>query len=281
MKKALSLVLLMCVGIGIGVGISELGKHLHTQEFIPNQYEPTAQSTLDSQNGALENLDNDSQALVQGATPLLDSQNLRASPSQNAQSQDILDSKNPNMADTTQENAQDPALQSAIAQDIFSQERQIPQFQEYPANLYQGQFMSADESCVNCEGGPQEALKRGIIDFGGKYALYKIQPNNGEIIVGVVNVENGEVLEFPTIYKEVAPPFDVSVLAKPDSALIWLKGVDSKNPDAYKIEAYVLQNINLKRVQSFAIGFTIPESLDSPSTPTQEQSQDEEQEVGF
>ena len=105
--------------------------------------------------------------------------------------------------------------------------------------------------------------------------------NSTEAEENAVNVENGEVLEFPTIYKEVAPPFDVSVLAKPDSALIWLKGVDSKNPDAYKIEAYVLQNINLKRVQSFAIGFTIPESLDSPSTPTQEQSQDEEQEVGF
>ena len=194
------------------------------------------------------------------------------------------------MADTTQENAQDPALQSAIAQDIFSQERQIPQFQEYPANLYQGQFMSADESCVNCEGGPQEALKRGIIDFGGKYALYKIQPNNGEIIVGAVNVENGEVLEFPTIYKEVAPPFDLSILSKPNSTLVWIKGVDVKNPDVYKIEAYELKGGNLKKVQGFEIHFIIPENLDlqsttatseTPATPAQEPTQDNTQEVSF
>ena len=47
MKKNLSLLLLMCAGIGIGVGISEISKHLHTQDFIPNQYSPNAQ---DSQN---------------------------------------------------------------------------------------------------------------------------------------------------------------------------------------------------------------------------------------
>ncbi|HIV48743.1 hypothetical protein [uncultured Helicobacter sp.] len=282
MKKTSHLLLLMCVGIGIGVGISELSKHLHTQEFIPNQYNPTAQNSQDTQ-------DTDSQNPAQDLKSTLtqDSQNLEENlapntqPSQDSQNQ-TQDLPNPPLAQTetleTNVTPQDPALSTAIAQDIFSQERQIPQFQEYTTSIYQGQFMSADESCVNCEGGPQEALKRGIIEFGGKYALYQLKPNSGEIIIGAVNVENGEVMEFPTIYKEVAPPFDVSILAKPDSDLIWLKGVDSKNPDTYKIEAYTLKSGNLKKVQSFEIHFVIPESLDLQSTPAQEQNQDNTQE---
>lgn len=263
MNKNLSLVLLVCIGIGIGVGISELGKHFHTQDFIPNQYDPTAQQ--DSiQDSAQPELAQDSQ--VQNLK-----EQLAQSPQEHSQEDSqIVDVPTPTtQANTPEEHTIDSTPNIAIAQDIFSQERQIPQFQEYATSIYQGQFVHADESCVNCEGGPQEALKRGIIDFGGKYAIYTLKPNYGEIIIGVVNVENGEVLEFPTIYKEVAPPFDVHILAKPDSELIWLKGVDSKNPDVYKIEAYVLKNGNFTKVQGFEIRFAIPESLDSHIIPTQ------------
>lgn len=283
MKKNLSLLLLMCAGIGIGVGISEISKQLHTQDFIPNQYSPNAQDS--------QNLGENVQNLTQDSIDLNKSQSLELPENATSLAQDdslnTPQTENPDTLFAPQDSRDSTMV---IVQDIFSQERQIPQFQEYPTNIYQGQFMSADESCVNCQGGPQEALKRGIIDFGGKYALYRLKPNNDEIIIGAVNVENGEVLEFPTIYKEVAPPFDLSILSKPSSTLVWIKGVDVKNPDVYKIEAYELKGGNLKKVQGFEIHFIIPENLDlqsttatseTPATPAQEPTQDNTQEVSF
>ena len=176
------------------------------------------------------------------------------------QDSDINSTQTQNLEQSTQESTES-TLDSVITQDIFYKTHQIPQFQEYPATMYQGQFMKADESCINCEGGPQEALKRGVIDFAGKYALYTLKPNNGEIILGAVNVENGEVLEFPTLYKEVAPPFNLNVFAKPQSNLIWVQVVDSKNNDIYTIAAYVLKNGSFQKIQSFEIGFSASENL--------------------
>ena len=186
MKKNLSLLLLMCAGIGIGVGISEISKHLHTQDFIPNQYSPNVQDS--------QNLGENAQNLTQDSIDLNKSQSLELPENATSLAQDdslnTPQTENPDTLFAPQDSRDSTMV---IVQDIFSQERQIPQFQEYPTNIYQGQFMSADESCVNCQGGPQEALKRGIIDFGGKYALYRLKPNNDEIIIGAVNVENGEV----------------------------------------------------------------------------------------
>ncbi|MFC3867710.1 hypothetical protein [Helicobacter equorum] len=187
-------------------------------------------------------------------------------------SQDIDSTQTQNLEQSTQEST----LDSVITQDIFYKTHQIPQFQEYPATMYQGQFMKADESCINCEGGLQEALKRGIIDFGGKYALYTLKPNNAEIMLGAVNVENGEVLEFPILYKEVTPPFKFNVFAKPQSNLIWVQGVDSKNNDIYTIGAYILKNGSFQKIQSFEIVFSTSENL-TPQSLQQDLSDSSQQ----
>lgn len=271
MKKNLSLVLLMCVGVGIGVGISEIYKHTHEQKFIPNQYTPQ-DSDIDSTQA--QNLEQSTQESTEST---LDSVITQDSTQDKpiSESRDSVESLDPN-AQTPQTNTIDSKPDTAIAQDIFYKTHQIPQFQEYPATMYQGQFMKADESCINCEGGPQEALKRGVIDFAGKYALYTLKPNNGEIILGAVNVENGEVLEFPTLYKEIAPPFNLNVFAKPQSNLIWVQGVDSKNNDIYTIAAYVLKNGSFQKIQSFEIGFNASENL-TPQPLQQDSSNSSEQ----
>lgn len=266
MKKNLSLLLLICMGVGIGVGISKIYKHTHEQKFIPNQYTPQDSQDIDSTQ--TQNLEQSTQESTLDSVITQDS----------IQDKSIVESKDPTdpNVQTPQTSTIDFKPDTVITQDIFYKTHQIPQFQEYPATMYQGQFMKADESCINCEGGPQEALKRGIIDFGGKYALYTLKPNNAEIMLGAVNVENGEVLEFPILYKEVTPPFKFNVFAKPQSNLIWVQGVDSKNNDIYTIGAYILKNGSFQKIQSFEIVFSTSENL-TPQSLQQDLSDSSQQ----
>lgn len=225
-KKNLSFFLLVLVGMGLGIGVSELLKLRKTSLDIPQQ---SIVESADSKNPQIENPQ--------------DSQNIEQTSTQEAQnSTNAQDSKDSIYVET-----------GDIKLEMFNEQHKILQFKDYPANIYQGVLFSADESCVNCEGGPQEALKKGIIEYAGNFGVYKLQGNIGEIIVGVVDMRNGESLELPVSYKEVSAPFSLEVLSRANSALLWMKGVESKNADFYTISAYVLEDGAFKLLQSFKI----------------------------
>ena len=231
-KKNLSFLFLVFIGIGLGIGISELLKLRKTSlDSSQQNIVESADSKIPNQRDRNEDsYPQDSQNIEQPSTQ--ETQN-------NINTQDFKDSIYVETGD--------------IKLEMFNQQHKILQFKDYPANIYQGMLFSADESCVNCEGGPQEALKKGIIEYAGNFGVYKLQENIGEIVVGVVDMRNGESLELPVSYKEVGAPFDLEVLSRANSALLWVKGVESKNADFYSISAYVLEDGTFKLLQSFKI----------------------------
>lgn len=233
-KKNLSFLLLVLVGIGFGIGISELLRLRKTSLNLPQQ---NTLESADSKNPQIEN-PQDSQNTTQ------------MSIQENQDGADAQDSKDLPKDSIYVETGD-------IKLEMFNEQHKILQFKDYPANIYQGALFGADESCVNCEGGPQEALKKGVIEYAGNFAVYKLQGNIGEIIVGVVDMRNGESLELPVSYKEVSAPFSLEVLSKANSTLLWVKGVESKNADFYSISAYVLEDGILKLLQSFKIPLNV------------------------
>lgn len=232
-KRNILLATLVVLGVAIGIGVTALFKFAGN-EAIPSSYEPTlaqeGEPSDEAQSNAGENLPTtqpDERELAQQATQ-------------------------------TNLNKRD---------EVFAQQNGLMRFSAFPAQVYRGEWVSMGDECVNCEGGPQSALKKQRIDFAGSYVLYTLPQGDNQTIVGAVNVENGEVVEFPAVYKEVGAPFDLRTFSQANSNLAWVQGIDATNPDIYRIDAFVLKNGEIERVQGFEISFLsqilTPQPLDT------------------
>lgn len=227
-KRNILLATLIVVGIGVGIGVTGLLK-IGENQAMPSSYEPTANQ---------------------------DAQDEEASDEMQANGVENLPDTQPDLKEGPQETQEQKRQMSANKRDeIFTQQNGLVRFGAFPAEVYRGEWVSMGDECVNCEGGPQNALKKQSVDFAGSYALYTLAQGDNQTIVGAVNVQNGEVIEFPAMYKEVGAPFDLRTSSRANSNLVWIQGVDANNPDIYRIDAFVLKNGEIERIQGFEISF--------------------------
>lgn len=243
-KRNILLATLIVVGVAVGIGITGLLK-FSQNDAVPSSYEPTAtQEEGEGENSEDKQADNENNTIVD--------ENLAIA--------------QPNQKELEEQNKQTSANKR---DEIFTQQNGLVRFSAFPAQVYRGEWVNMGDECVNCEGGPQSALKKQHIDFAGSYVLYTLPQGENQTIVGAVNVQNGDVVEFPAIYKEVGAPFDLRISSQANSNLVWIQGVDASNQDIYRIDAFALKNGEIERVQSFELSFlsTIlaPASLDTLS----------------